>query len=484
MADVSSTLANWSTTRGSNGPSGSAIAGAGIDDNLREIQGTVRGAFAHIGPDISVASTMDLGAVEGSTHNTLGTGTVTSFGTISAGIRKRLIVGGATLTITHNATSMICPGAASLSLVTGDVVEAESLGGGNWRITGLTRYSGKPTVANLASEITSSASGRMVGTNVNTALAQVESLASPGYSFITVAGTNTLTGTANALFSTSISTGEVFSFVPGTTNTATVEINVNGTGARGITKNGNIPLAAGDLVAGQVYEMRYDGTRWQLLNPSVPVLQGLSVSGASTLTGAVASGAITATGRVRVPNQSAFASVDSGGNERNIAYIGPTDIVFIEGSAGGLALRTNNGATTALSVSNTGKINSGSLVGSAAEVKAAATNVLVTPSNAKDLPFAAKAWVNFNNDGSVREAYNCTITRNGTGDYSLTFTAAMANSTYVIIAMPGGDYGVSNRTVTQFTNKSTTGFRILYVNEAGSAGDINEGGLVVFGTLA
>jgi hypothetical protein len=47
--------------------------------------------------------------------------------------------------------------------------------------------------------------------------------------------------------------------------------------------------------------------------------------------------------------------------------------------------------------------------------------------------FAAKAWVNFNGTGTVaiRQSGNVSsITDNGTGDYTLNFTNAMANGTY------------------------------------------------------
>jgi hypothetical protein len=42
MADVSSTMVLWSTTPGSNNPTGATTIGTGLDDNLREIQAVVR----------------------------------------------------------------------------------------------------------------------------------------------------------------------------------------------------------------------------------------------------------------------------------------------------------------------------------------------------------------------------------------------------------------------------------------------------------
>ena len=48
---------------------------------------------------------------------------------------------------------------------------------------------------------------------------------------------------------------------------------------------------------------------------------------------------------------------------------------------------------------------------------------------------AAKAWVNFNGTGTVaiRAQFNVSsITDNGTGDYTVTFTTAMADANYAV----------------------------------------------------
>ena len=51
------------------------------------------------------------------------------------------------------------------------------------------------------------------------------------------------------------------------------------------------------------------------------------------------------------------------------------------------------------------------------------------------VPGAAKAWVNFNGTGTVaiRDSFNVgSITDNGTGDYTITTTNALANSNFCI----------------------------------------------------
>jgi microcystin-dependent protein len=134
MADVSSTFASWSSTTGSNSPQGTATVGNGVDDNLREIQGAVVRGLSHKGADLASTSTVDLGAVEGKFHDITGTSTISSFGTVRAGIEKVLTFEGS-LTLTHNSTSLILPGGANMLTTAGDVATFYSEGSGNWRCT-------------------------------------------------------------------------------------------------------------------------------------------------------------------------------------------------------------------------------------------------------------------------------------------------------------------------------------------------------------
>jgi hypothetical protein len=133
LADVAATLAGWSSTTASNSPAGSASIGTGLDDNLREIQGVITRGLSHKGADIaSVAGTTDIGAVEGLMHDITGALAITGLGTVRAGILKVLKFEGAA-TLTHNASSLILPGAANITTADGDVGLFISEGSGNWR---------------------------------------------------------------------------------------------------------------------------------------------------------------------------------------------------------------------------------------------------------------------------------------------------------------------------------------------------------------
>ncbi len=142
-ADIASALASWSTTEGSNSPSGSTAISTNLDDNLRMIQAVVRTLAAS--SSVSSASSVDLGAEAASVITISGTTTITSFGTVSAGIWKWVVFSGA-LTLTHNGTSLILPTGANITTAAGDCAMFVSAGSGNWRCLSYLRANGQPLV--------------------------------------------------------------------------------------------------------------------------------------------------------------------------------------------------------------------------------------------------------------------------------------------------------------------------------------------------
>ena len=82
---------------------------------------------------------------------------------------------------------------------------------------------------------------------------------------ITVAGTNALTGLATPTLG-GYAAGAQYSFIAQNTNTAAVTIDIDTLGVKSITKFGTTALAAGDIQAGALTLIEYDGTRFQLIN--------------------------------------------------------------------------------------------------------------------------------------------------------------------------------------------------------------------------
>lgn len=83
---------------------------------------------------------------------------------------------------------------------------------------------------------------------------------------------------------TSYTAGQTFRFIASGANTTNVTVNVNGLGAKAITKNGTTALAAGDIPSGMMVEITYDGTRFIL--GTLGATTYLPLSG-GTLTGAL-----------------------------------------------------------------------------------------------------------------------------------------------------------------------------------------------------
>lgn len=83
----------------------------------------------------------------------------------------------------------------------------------------------------------------------------------------------TTTGSSNAyvvstgLSTSSLSTYETLLIKPNFTNTGPATLNVDSIGAKNITRSG-VALRAGELQSGQIYQVSYDGTEFELLSAS------------------------------------------------------------------------------------------------------------------------------------------------------------------------------------------------------------------------
>lgn len=109
--------------------------------------GSLTGALNEAaGADIVSATTTDIGAATGNYVKVTGTTTITGLGTVQAGTTRIVRFAGA-LALTHNATSLILPGAANITTVADDRGIFVSLGGGNWICIAYTRADGTPVIS-------------------------------------------------------------------------------------------------------------------------------------------------------------------------------------------------------------------------------------------------------------------------------------------------------------------------------------------------
>ncbi len=200
---------------------------------------------------IASASTTDLGSSNAQAITISGTTTITAFGSSApTGMVKFIQFSGA-LTLTHNGTSLIVPGALNIATAAGDTAIVRHEGSGNWRVLSYTRANGHP-LTTAAATIASAST-----TNLGSTLAQS----------ITVSGTTTITS-----FGSSAPTGAVkdiyFSGALQITHNATSMINIGGA---------NITTVAGDCCS-----VRHEGSgNWRMLNYS----RGASLPSFSTPAG-------------------------------------------------------------------------------------------------------------------------------------------------------------------------------------------------------
>lgn len=80
-----------------------------------------------------------------------------------------------------------------------------------------------------------------------------------------ISGTNTITGSLSPAI-TAYVTGAYYAFKVGTTNTASTTINLNSVGAKTIKNMEGNSLSGGELVAGNLAVLYYDGTNMQLVS--------------------------------------------------------------------------------------------------------------------------------------------------------------------------------------------------------------------------
>lgn len=165
------------------------------------------------------------------------------------------------------------------------------------------------------------------------------------------------TGAANALVVTLAPPPAAYGFgmrlrvKVAASNTGAATINVNGLGAKSITLGDATALPAGALIAGAVVTLTYDGTRFQLANPTGRVLRGMQVySAAGTSTFIVPDGVFAIRGRVCGGGGSGGGSTASGtgggggagGYAEGLFAVTPGQSISITVGAGGAAVTSGN----------------------------------------------------------------------------------------------------------------------------------------------
>jgi len=164
-------------------------------------------------------------------------------GTFQINTAGQPVVTGTTITSTaFNAlTADLATGLSTCITKDGQTTPTANIPMGSNKITGLAAGTAATDAANLS---------------------QAQSTAAK---LLTVSGTDTITASGSPTVA-AYTTGASYYFSPANTNTGAVTINIDSLGAKSITKNGTTALGAGDLTAGRVSVMVYDGTQFQLVS--------------------------------------------------------------------------------------------------------------------------------------------------------------------------------------------------------------------------
>ena len=136
-----------------------------VDDTTPQLGGTLDTNDQQMrwskGADVASAAALTLGT-DGNYFDITGTTAITSIGDLGGdGTVIKLHFDGA-LTLTHHATDLILPGAASITTAAGDEYEFVNYATGDWRMTGFALAAGSPPeilYANVDDELTKGFSG-------------------------------------------------------------------------------------------------------------------------------------------------------------------------------------------------------------------------------------------------------------------------------------------------------------------------------------
>jgi hypothetical protein len=149
---------------------------AGVVGNTISSSAVITSSSLFLSPLTTIASgaTVDLSTALGNIVNVTGNTTISSFGTVPAGVSETVTFA-SDPTLTNNNTSMILPGAQDLTVQPGGILQAVSLGSGNWQAT---NYTPPPIVMTANFQKSTIGAGSSISLTTNTA-ANITSLSLP-----------------------------------------------------------------------------------------------------------------------------------------------------------------------------------------------------------------------------------------------------------------------------------------------------------------
>lgn len=145
---VPTKMTDLATVASSNSPAGTDSVGNSLDDFLRAHAFIIRSTNALSSASVAAASTTDIGAADAESVEITGSATITSLGTVAAGLVRemRFTSAGSVLT---DSSAIVLP-AGNVTVAAGDVFVFRSLGSGNWILVAANRPSFNISAAGYA----------------------------------------------------------------------------------------------------------------------------------------------------------------------------------------------------------------------------------------------------------------------------------------------------------------------------------------------
>jgi hypothetical protein len=233
---------------------------------------------------VASAATTPIGSQSSQDILITGSNSISSFGTTYSGIKFIRFASALSLV---NGSSLVLPGGANITTVAGDTCIAIPIGNPatGWRIADYRRMS-QPLIDDDALRLAAAASTYLSQSSAASTYSTITATQNGTATILgTVAGTNTITANATPAI-TGYVAGQTFRFTSAGANTGAVTININGQGAKAITKSGSTALGSGDIPSGAVVQITYDGTQFQLVSGAGggAVAGGVMYENSTTLT--------------------------------------------------------------------------------------------------------------------------------------------------------------------------------------------------------
>ena len=306
-----------------------------------------------------------------------------------------------------------------------------------------------------------------VGTLANDAatLGQVQSTAAKLIG--SISGVDTVLGIMSPTL-TAYAAGQLFYYIAAGANTGAVTLNIDGLGAKAVTRDGATALAAGDINSGEIVVVIYDGTRFQMIN-AANSFGNTTINGTLTVTGNTGLQAnVSITSTLSVGGTFAVTGAATLGS--TLAVTGKADLPTVSTASinAAVAVVTTGTVTNLTSTSaSIASVNAGvALLTTATVTDLTASSASIASANIGNLQFTAASIASINAGVAVvtnLTATSASIASANVGTAVIT-TGTVTNLTSTSASIASANAAVALVTTGTVTNLTSTSASIASAN--------------------